>query len=256
MSGAQLTIITVVKDDDAGLARTLASLVRNDLNGVEYVVIDSSADRAALPQALDAHGISAIIEWTPPAGIYAAMNAGLARATGEYVHFLNAGDELTPGVLTELHRIVETSRPAWLFGDIEIVGTDGVRTRTPRWDYAHEQATAFSRGFFPPHQGTIVRTALLRECGGFDVSYAVAADYAAFLAFSDVPPQRVELVLATFHEGGTSTTNWRTSVSEFHRARRTILHPHGFRAIQERANTARQFLALGIYRTLQRRRSA
>ena len=38
-----LSVITVVKDDNAGLLATLASLKSQNLDGVEHVVVDSSA---------------------------------------------------------------------------------------------------------------------------------------------------------------------------------------------------------------------
>lgn len=252
MTTRWLTVVTVVKDDSDGFARTVASLAGQQLDGVEYLVIDSSIDRNATHQVLTSAGASARVTWTAPAGIYAAMNVGLTQATGEFVYFLNAADTLAPNTLRHVHAVIENTSPQWLFGDVEIVGTNGICTRTPQWDYATEQATVFSRGLFPPHQGTFVRTALLREVGGFDTSYAVAADYAAFLRFSHITPVHINMVIASFSEGGTSTVRWHRSVSEFHRARRAILDPTGALASRERINTARQFVSLGAYRTLQR----
>jgi hypothetical protein len=39
-----LSVITVVKDDAEGFARTAASLSQQNLEGVEYIVVDSSTD--------------------------------------------------------------------------------------------------------------------------------------------------------------------------------------------------------------------
>ena len=247
-----LTVVTVVKDDAAGFARSLASLSGQDLDGVEYVVIDSSADRDDAADALAHAGVAAALTWTEPAGIYAAMNAGLAQASGDFIYFLNAGDVLHDGVLATLRDAVQAHDPQWVLGDVEIVATDGTRTITPMWDYAAEQTQAFSRGLFPPHQGTAVRTDLLRSVGGFDTSYRIVADYAAFLRFSHIAPLRIDLVIASFSEGGTSTVRWQESVREFHRARVAILRPSGALAMREKLNTAKQFAALGTYRTLQR----
>ena len=242
-----LTVITVVRDDPQGLEATMASLSEQDRTGVDVLVVDSSADRAHAPRAAD--GL-ARVEWTEPRGIYPAMNTGLSSAVGEYVYYLNAGDTLhSSDVLANLAGVTLDARPAWLFGRVEVVGADGTRVVTPAWDYAREKAALFARGLFPPHQGTVARTALLRDVGGFDTAYRIAADYAAFLRLScQADPLVIDQVLATFHEGGASTQHWQESFREFHRARREILRPTGLAAVQERASTAWHFSKVFAYR--------
>ena len=262
-SAPWLTVITVVKDDLDGFTRTLRSLSAQDLSGVEYVVVDSSTDRREIPDALasalafapDGTGASGAarsgsVTWVPPAGVYAAMNTGMSLASGDYLYFLNAGDELASAdVLSSLRAAVSDSSPAWLFGDVEILGTDGSRVITPPWDYASERTRAFSGGYFPPHQGTVVRADLLREIGGFDTSFTIAADYAAFLRLASLAdPLRLDVVIARFHEGGVSTQRWARSLAEFHRARRRSDLP-GARGGAEWLATARQFLAMAAYRS-------
>ena len=61
-------------------------------------------------------------------------------------------------------------------------------------------------------------------------------------------PLYLDLVVATFTEGGVSTTDWRDSLGEFHRARRSILDLRGRASANEYANTARQYAAMTAYR--------
>ncbi len=246
-----LTIVTVVKDDPEGFDRTLTSVASQDLSGVEYLVVDSSADRGAVPGMLASTSVTGTITWTEPRGIYPAMNTGLELAAGDYVHFLNAGDQLASDrVLAQLRELVNAQAPEWLYGDVEIVGTDGSVVVTPPWDYEAERATAFSRGRFPAHQGTVAKTSVLRAVGGFDTSYRIVADYAAFLRLTrECAPARADLVIARFHEGGVSTNRWAASLREFHRARREILRPTGAAARRERLESARQFAAMAAYRS-------
>ena len=246
-----LTVITVVKDDAPGFERTLQSLLIQDLDGVEYVIIDSSTNPEELPVRLRSSGLPGQIYWTPPAGIYAAMNAGLAAAAGEYVYFLNAGDELAgPNTLQQVRSVLNNGGPEWAYGDAEIVGADGTSVLTPDWDYQVEEARAFSAGHFPTHQSTFVRTKTLRTIGGFNESYVIAADYSAFLELTQITPgQKLPFVIARFHEGGISTTRWAHSLREFHRARVSILQPSGALAQRERLASTRQFLAMALHRS-------
>lgn len=246
-----LTIITVVKDDPEGLSRTLKSLMGADLAAVEHLIIDSSLDRSVVVDLVASTGIPSRVEWIEPSGVYAAMNTGLAGANGEFVHFLNAGDELaSPDVIPRLRETLHGTDAVWLDGAVEIVNAENSVVATPEWDYPREREWAFARGSFPPHQGTVARTSALRSIGGFDTSFTVVADYSAFLRLSQLgDPVRFTGVIARFHEGGLSTTRWARSLREFHRARLRILQPTGATARRERWATTRQFIAMATYRS-------
>lgn len=244
-----LSIVTVVKDAPAELARSLTSLSIQDLSEVEYCVIDSSADRDSAPSTLASAGLESAYQWTAPAGIYAAMNLGLAQAQGRYIYFLNAGDELRPGVLERVRALAERTDASWLIGTVEVIAANGSSVITPAWDFAAEQRALFARGHFAPHQGTFASVRELRSVGGFDPGFRIAADYAAFLQLTKLStPVMIDFPIARFHEGGLSTQRWRESFREFHLARRTILKPRGTAAARELLETSRRFIAVGIYR--------
>ena len=257
-----LTVITVVKDATADFTRTAESLASQDLTGIEYVIVDSSDDRTAVPLALAAIPAltSTSVHWVEPAGIYAAMNYGLSLARGEYSYFANAGDALFSN--STLARVRKTlvgadssfGDAAWAFGPVEILSQDGTRVITPTWDYASEKSTCFSTGHFPCHQGTFASTSVLRSFGGFDASFSIVADYVAFLQLSQVSdPVELNFVVATFAEGGVSTIRWQESFRQFHAARLSILRPSGSVAIRERWNTASHYARVFLVRKILRR---
>lgn len=256
---AWLSVITVVKDDADGFARSLSSLLAQDsLDGVEFVVADSSADQSAIPSLLEGlpTGLAVSFEWSAPRGIYPAMNSALVRATGDYCYFLNAGDALFDSSVLRRVRAALSASSEWAFGPVEILEASGARVVTPPWDYSAEQAALFARGLFPPHQGTFASVGALRSVGGFDTSYRIAADYAAFLRLSLLgDPVLLPFVIASFVEGGTSTVNWKESFAEFHRARQSILRPSGVLAARERWETARHFGLVYAHREIRPRLS-
>lgn len=226
-----LTVVTVVKDDPIGLKVSASSLRRQSVVDIEYLVIDSSADSEEVKRVLaDSGSPESLLQWTEPKGIFSAMNQGLKNATGEYIYFLNAGDSFfNDQVLEELLSLISSSSPTWVVGLIEIQELSGNSVISSEWDFATEKRALFARGRFPPHQGTVMRTAALRSVGGFAPQYDIAADYAAALALSKVSdPLMTDRVIARFVEGGVSTSNWKKSFREFHRARREIFTPVGF----------------------------
>ena len=244
-----LSIVTVVKDDPPALARSLHSLSSQDLDGIEYIVIDSSEDDGHVPTLLAQTGAKVDYHWTRPAGVYAAMNLGLEKAHGRYIYFLNAGDELLPDAVSRVRAIADRTDANWLIGTVEVVAANGSSVITPVWDFAAEQRALFARGKFAPHQGTFACVSDLRASGGFDPSFEIAADYASFLQLSrQSTPVMLQFPIARFHEGGLSTQRWKESFREFHRARRTILKPRGWAALRELLSSGRHFLAVSIYR--------
>ena len=130
---------------------------------------------------------------------------------------------------------LENRNSTWVFGPVEI--TDQVSKNsitTPQWDYQKEKKNFFARGLFPPHQGTITSTQLLRDLGGFDTQYSISADYA----------------LANFVTGGVSTHKWRESFRQFHEARTEILKPQGLGAMYEQFWTRWHLTKVWTYREL------
>ncbi|HYK76744.1 MAG TPA: glycosyltransferase, partial [Daejeonella sp.] len=61
---------------------------------MEYLVIDGGSTDGTLEIISKYKQQLAIVVSEPDAGIYDAMNKGLALATGDYVLFMNSGDEI------------------------------------------------------------------------------------------------------------------------------------------------------------------
>lgn len=248
-----LSVVTVVKDDGIGLQRTLTSLgtpqslTRDD---VEWLVVDGSRDRGLVPKILDRSGWTPRYIWSPPTGVYPAMNVGLAEASGHYVMFLNSGDECaSPSSLTTITQHLRRSDPLWMYGEVCFVDADGGETIPPPFDYRREKEALFARGRFPPHQGTIAKRDALVDLGGFDTTFQIAADYAVALRMSQLAdPLELSFTIAKFHTGGLSTTQWHRSAVEFHRARLQVLQPSGLDRVQEAFATTTQFAKLAVGR--------
>lgn len=246
MSDPWLTVVTPVRDDHEGLSRSLESIREQDRAGVEVLVIDSSIDHGSVQAACE--GL-ARVEAMEPEGVYPAMNLGLQRASGTYLHFLTAGDVFHDSRVLARIRDVCTAEPVWMFGPVDIIDETGKDTTTPPWDYARQKARLFARGHFPQHQGTVVRRDLLLRIGGFPSNYRIAADYAAFLRLSQLAsPVLLDFVVADFHTGGLSSVAWRESFDEFHRARLEVLRPRGIARIVEMWDYNTQLAKVGLYR--------
>lgn len=90
----KLSIITINYNNLEGLKSTVESVVNQTWQKFEYIIIDggSTDGSAEYIESQRTH----IDYWVsePDKGIYNAMNKGIAKATGEYLLFLNSGDHL------------------------------------------------------------------------------------------------------------------------------------------------------------------
>ena len=131
---ATLSIITVTYNAGAFLERTLRSFERcveanpANRNEVEYLLIDGGSADDTLKIAQKYPQLINRITSEKDAGLYDAMNKGQAQATGDYVWFLNAGDEIhDPQTLTRLLDKIHQNDADVLYSDALIVNNAGTR---------------------------------------------------------------------------------------------------------------------------------
>lgn len=86
------SIITVVYNGSITIEKTIQSVVSQDFDDFEFIIVDGNSldDTLAVIEKYSSHVDVLISE--PDDGIYDAMNKGISYARGEYVVFMNAGD--------------------------------------------------------------------------------------------------------------------------------------------------------------------
>jgi putative colanic acid biosynthesis glycosyltransferase len=201
------SIVTITRNNLAGLRRTEESLAAQSFRDFEWIVIDGDSTdgtKDRLPQG-------AVSE--PDNGIYDAMNKGIDRATGEYILFLNAGDTLSdPDILATVAKTVAAENPDFIYGDALETGGFYKKAR-------HHQK--IDMGMFTHHQAMLYR----RQKIGFlkyDASYKIAGDYAFSHAFllNAGNTSYIPAAICIFETGGVSQRNMRLGRIEQYKARR------------------------------------
>lgn len=105
----KLSIITINYNNAEGLRKTLASVASQTYRDIEHIIVDAASTDGSVDiireyeSANSLNTNSLIIKWTsePDGGIYAGMNKGICKATGDYVQILNSGDMLAAEDVTE-----------------------------------------------------------------------------------------------------------------------------------------------------------
>lgn len=214
-----LSIITVVRDDPAGLAATRDSLAAQGWRGFEWLVADGGSSPATLA-VLDTHGPTP--DWLdsrPDGGPFAGMDRAMGVARGEYLLFLNAGDSLADAdVLADLLPHL-TAQPDLLYGDsLEDPGDGRMRVKPSRhWRWAFYGMPAH-------HCAILYRRALVTDLR-LDQGYRIAGDYAFTLGALRRAGviTRLPRTIARFAPGGLSRRHAALGRAEQTHIRRSLL---------------------------------
>jgi putative colanic acid biosynthesis glycosyltransferase len=240
----QFTIITITRNDLAGLQRTEGSIAGQTFRDFEWIVIDgnSSDGTGKYLGSLHRPNFSWLSE--PDRGIFDAMNKGLDRANGRYVIFMNSGDKFAgPEILARLFELVSRSNKEWdlVFGDAYEETDDG-RLLLKR----SRSVGAVRYGMFTHHQAMFYsRKAIANE--RFDLRFRVAADYhfTSRLLANGGSSFRVTFPICTWMRAGFSEHNAAIGRRENLEIQRDVLRLGRLR----RASNYAFFLASNLFRT-------
>jgi len=113
-----LSIITINKNNAAGLEKTIESVIGQTSNDFEYIVIDgASSDGSVEVIQKYADKINYLVS-EPDTGVYNAMNKGIRKAQGTYCLFLNSGDWLvSPETLDNFFKETVTNTADIFYSD-------------------------------------------------------------------------------------------------------------------------------------------
>lgn len=88
----KISIITVVYNGISEIEKTIQSVLNQTYPNIEYIIIDGGSTDGTIDIIKKYQGQLAYWVSEPDEGIYYAMNKGIQKATGEWIHFRNCGD--------------------------------------------------------------------------------------------------------------------------------------------------------------------
>lgn len=215
----KFSIVTVTYNAGATLEDTIQSVITQSYKNLEYIIVDGgSKDRTLEIIRQYRPHISKVIS-EPDKGLYDAMNKGIRMATGDYICFLNAGDELHEDdtLLLMVHSLTESSLPDVIYGETAIVDEEGHFLRMRRLSAPeHLNWKSFRNGMMVCHQAFFARRDLVEP---FDLQYRFSADFdwcIRIMKKSQVL-HNTHLTLIDYLNEGMTTRNHKASLKERYR---------------------------------------
>lgn len=166
------SIITVCFNAISVLPQTAASLRAQHCQDYEWVVIDGASTDGTL-EWVRAQSPDVLVS-ERDRGIYDAMNKGIAQGRGDWLFFLNAGDQFADAnVLGDvLAEIAKEPAVDLLYGDVVYVGQQGARRKCFNW--IARRNLVFGDLC---HQAVFGHRRLFEKYGVFDDSLRFNADF-------------------------------------------------------------------------------
>lgn len=216
----KITVVTVVLNAREFIEETIRSVLDQDYPNLEYVVVDGVSIDGTLELIYPyKHRIDRLIV-EEDNGIYDAMNKAAEVALGEYIIFMNAGDQFACGS--------SVSKLCRYLVDDEALVYGGWIVKYP-WGFERAAFPArpsdFWKGMFVQHQSIMVKTSYLRD-HPFDLQIGLGADYAFLLQLvnSNVAIRECKEIISRVAAGGASDSNRiDVLVAHWHQARQ--FHP-------------------------------
>lgn len=180
----RLSIITINRNNAAGLGKTMQSVAAQMCKDFEYIVVDgASIDNSVAVIEKYAPEFDHL-QWVsePDNGIYNAMNKGIHMATGEYIQILNSGDCLaSEKVVAEMLKALDDNgNPTILYGNMIKCFADGRRVEDRC--FAGQPITML--GMYTGtlnHDPAYIRRDLFEKYGYYDETLKIVSDWKWYL---------------------------------------------------------------------------
>jgi glycosyltransferase involved in cell wall biosynthesis len=174
MDKYNLTVITVIKNDQNNIEKTIKSIINNKDVNLEYIVIDGASTDNSLKIILKYKKFINRIISEKDNGIYDAMNKGIKFSKNDIIVFCNSGDFFYKNSLKKIMKIFNKKNFDFVFGTVVRNYTKAKIIKSKfnpnRIYFNFDFATSHSTGFF-------LKREIYKEIGNYNLKFKCSADY-------------------------------------------------------------------------------
>ena len=193
-----LTIATINLNNSKGLERTIESFrPLRENNEIEFIFQDGASSDNSIKVATDFYRYNEI-ESNSDFGVYDAMNKTLKRANGDFIIWINSGDEIISNEWAEIKKTLLESEADLIIFSMQIIFENG------KIDTRCNSIENISRRI--PHPASIFKASTARTNGGYSMNYKIAADLDLILrlARNKSTVTGSNCIISRFYTGGLS----------------------------------------------------
>ncbi len=213
----KVSVITAVYNRANTIGDAIDSVLAQKDVELEYIVVDGNSTDDT-PGVVVSYGdrITRSIR-EPDAGIYDALNKGIAAATGDVIGFLHADDWFADdGVLRRVSEGLADEHIDGVYGDLVYVDAESPGRVRRKWVSGDYEVSKFRRGWMPPHPTVYLRRRCYERFGAFNDHMKTAADYELLVRMMvkhQISMRYLPRVMVKMRVGGASNASLRSRVS-------------------------------------------
>ncbi|RZL45812.1 MAG: glycosyltransferase [Pedobacter sp.] len=207
----KISIITVVYNGEKYLQDCIESVLNQNYENLEYIIIDGGSTDATLSiiekyQNQIHHFIS-----EKDKGMYDALNKGINLATGDVIGILNADDKLASNsVITQIANSFVSENVEGVYGNLNYINETDSSRIIRKWVSKPFAKKDIALGWMPAHPTLYLRKRLFDKYGNYSLDYGTAADYELMLRFlylNEVKAVYLDLLIVEMRIGGMSNSS-------------------------------------------------
>ena len=196
-----VTVITVVRNAESLLERTILSIINQTYQNIEYIIIDGASNDGTIDIIKKYEDKISLCISEPDNGIYDAMNKGIYLANGTWINFMNAGDRFfKDSVIESIFKTDNYDQYDLIYGDGEYINSIGMQI--------HKKTKNLSGMWrYQPfnHQDLFMKTNVIKKYY-FDTNNNLAADHELiYKCYNDkLNFLKLNIIIASYLFGGES----------------------------------------------------
>lgn len=176
----RVTLITATYNSGASIKSCLDSVVSQDYDDFEYLIIDGKSSDDTLSIVKDYQQKYSYIKLISEKdqGIYDALNKGVVLSKGDVIGFVHSDDLLaSKTVISEIVSTLKNKALDGVYGDLEYVRKEDTAKVVRFWRSRSFNSKLLSKGWMPAHPTLFLKKEVYEKYGKFNLTYKISADY-------------------------------------------------------------------------------
>ena len=207
----KISVITVSFNSVITIRDTIESIISQDYNNIEYIIIDAGSKDGTLDVIKEYKDHISFFSSEDDNGIYDGMNKGIAAATGNIIGILNS-DDFYPNsfIISNVVSTFEKEGCDAVYGDLVYVKFFDIDKIVRYWQSGYYDASKIKNGWMLPHPTFFVKKHLYEKYGYYDTDLKTAADYKMIIKLLykyNIKVSYIPMILVTMRMGGASNSS-------------------------------------------------
>ena len=170
MKKLKISIITVVKNDEKNIEKTIHSVLNQSYKNYEHIVVDGNSSDKTVQIVKKYKKIKLISK--KDKNLWDALNTGIKNAKGEIIGVLNSNDVYYKNALEIVNKYFNNNRIDFLFGAVQ---------KNKLFYKFEPEKINYRFNIYPSHSvGFFIKSNKQKKLGFYNINYNICSDYDLF----------------------------------------------------------------------------